>query len=75
MKNFKQYISEAKTEGAVMETIIVAAWNNKPAPPATKISPTAGKNIVKFLKSQGVTGQNAYKLENKGVEMNLVTQH
>lgn len=69
MKKFKQYISEAKTEGAVMETIIVAAWNNKPAPPATKISPTAGKNIVKFLKSQGVTGQNAYKLENEGVEV------
>lgn len=69
MKNFKQYISEAKTEGAVMETVIVAAWNNKPAPPATKISPTAGKNIVKFLKSQGVSGQNAYKLENKGVEV------
>jgi len=74
MKKFKQYISEqyiseAKTEGAAMEAIIVAAWNNSPAPPATKISPTAGKNIVKFLKTQGVVGKNAYKLENKGVEV------
>jgi hypothetical protein len=69
MKKFKQYISEAKTEGAAMETIIVSAWNNKPIPPTTKIHPNAGKNIVNFLKSQGVTGQNAYKLENKGVDV------
>jgi hypothetical protein len=76
MKNFKQFISEnhdylieAKTEGAKMEEIIVAAWNNSPIPKSSKIHKDAGKKIVNFLKSQGVTGSKAYKLKTKGVEV------
>ena len=76
MKNFKQFVSnndhyltEAVTEGAKMEEIIVAAWNNKSIPKSTKISKNAGKNIVSFLKKQGVTGSKAYKLKTKGIEV------
>jgi len=62
MKPFKQFISEAVTEGALMEEIIVASWNNKKPPKSSKIDSNAGKKIVSFLKKQGVSGKEAYKL-------------
>jgi len=74
MKPFKQFISEdihflkeSDSEGSKMELVIVSAWNNTEPPKATKISPKAGKNIVKFLKQQGVTGTKAYKLKSMEV--------
>jgi hypothetical protein len=74
MKNFKQFISEevkflneSESEGAKMEEIIISSWNNTQPPETIKISPQAGKNIVNFLKQQGVTGSKAYKLKNTEV--------
>jgi len=77
MKPFKQFISEdiqflneSNSEGSKMELVIVSAWNNIEPPKLskkTKISPQAGKNIVKFLKQQGVTGTKAYKLKSMEV--------
>jgi hypothetical protein len=61
MKSFKSYISEAATEGAVLEEIIVTAWNNEKQPPARGIDPLAGDRIVAYLKKNGVTGKRAYK--------------
>ena len=74
MRNFKQFISEeiqflneSESEGAKMEEIIVSSWNNTQPPKTTKITPQAGKNIVSFLKQQGVTGSKAYKLKSTEV--------
>jgi len=69
MKSFKSYIAEAATEGAVLEEIIVAVWNNEKQPPARGIDPLAGDRIVAYLKKNGVTGKRAYKLETKGVSV------
>ena len=69
MKSFKQLIKEAVTEGAVFEEVIVAAWNGTPEPKTNSIAPGAGKNIVKYLKAQNITGESASKLATKGVEV------
>ena len=69
MKSFKQLIKEAVTEGAVFEEVIVAAWNGTPEPKTNSIAPGAGKNIVKYLKTQNITGESASKLATKGVEV------
>lgn len=66
---FKQFITEAEGEGALLEAVIVATWN-KETPPATKtIASDAGPKIVKYLKAQGITGAKASKLEAKGVSV------
>ena len=62
MGSFKNYLNEDATEGAVFEEVIVAAWNGKPGPKTETIAPDAGKKIVKYLKSQNVTGKSASKL-------------
>ena len=69
MKSFIQLINEAETEGAVFEEIIVAAWNGKPEPKTKSIPPDAGKKIVKYLKSQNITGKSASKLATKGIDV------
>ena len=69
MKSFIQLIKEDATEGAVFEEVIVAAWNGTPEPKTKSISPDAGKKIVKYLKSQNITGKSASKLPTKGVEV------
>ena len=69
MGSFKNYLNEDATEGAVFEEVIVAAWNGKPAPKTETIAPDAGKKIVKYLKSQNITGKTASKLSTKGVEV------
>ena len=69
MGSFKKYLQEDATEGAVFEEVIVAAWNGKPAPKTENIAPDAGKKIVKYLKTQGVSGKSASKLATKGVEV------
>ena len=58
MGSFKNYLNEDATEGAVFEEVIVAAWNGKPAPKTETIAPDAGKKIVKYLKSQSITGKS-----------------
>lgn len=69
MKSFIQLIKEDATEGAVFEEVIVAAWNGTPEPKTKSISPDAGKKIVKYLKSQNITGKSASKLPTKGVDV------
>ena len=69
MKSFIQLIKEDATEGAVFEEVIVAAWNGTPEPKTKTIAPDAGKKIVKYLKSQKITGKTASKLPTKGVDV------
>ena len=69
MGSFKNYLNEDATEGAVFEEVIVAAWNGKPGPKTETIAPDAGKKIVKYLKSQNITGKSASKLATKGVDV------
>ena len=69
MKSFIQLIKEDATEGAVFEEVIVAAWNGTPEPKTKSISPDAGKKIVKYLKSENITGKTASKLATKGVDV------
>jgi hypothetical protein len=68
MKSFIQLIKEDKTEGAVFEEVIVAAWNGTPEPKTKSISPDAGKKIVKYLKTQ-INGAKASKLATKEVDV------
>ncbi len=69
MGSFKNYLKEDKTEGAVFEEVIVAAWNGKPGPKTSTIAPDAGKKIVKYLKTQNITGKTASKLATKEVDV------
>ena len=63
MKTFKEYIVEGKTEGAIMEEIIVAAWNGTSIPTSKSIPLDAGNKIVQYLRSNGVKkGEHASKL-------------
>jgi hypothetical protein len=67
---FKQFITETETgESTLLEAIIVAAWNGEEIPKSKVISFDAGSKIVKYLKEQGITGDKAFKLENKGVNV------
>ena len=69
MKSFIQLIKEDATEGAVFEEVIVAAWNGTTEPKTKSIAPDAGKKIVKYLKSENITGKTASKLATKGVDV------
>ena len=69
MGSFKNYLNEDATEGAVFEEVIVAAWNGKPGPKTESIAPDAGKKIVKYLKTQNISGKSASKLATKEVEV------
>lgn len=66
---FKEFITEAEGEGALLESVIVAAWNGETIPETKTIAPDAGPKIVNYLKAQGITGTKASKLENKGVNV------
>jgi hypothetical protein len=69
MKKFGEFLSEAATEGAVLETVIVAAWNGETPPKTKSIAPDAGEKIVAYLKKQGISGTKAIKLETAGVDV------
>ena len=60
MKSFKQYLQEA-VPGEDMERAIIAAGQGKPYKVTTKISPDAGKKIVKTLKAKNVSGMSMAK--------------
>ena len=67
---FKRFIAEAETkESTLLETIIVSAWNGGKIPESKVISPDAGTKIVKYLKEQRITGDKAFKLEKKGINV------
>jgi len=69
MGAFKNYVNESVTTGAAFEEVIIAAWNGKRGPKIKNIAPDAGDKIVKYLKSQNITGESASKLALKGVEV------
>jgi hypothetical protein len=69
MKTFKEYIVEGITEGGVFEEVIVSAWNGKPGPKTSTIAPDAGEKIVKYLKTQNITGKTASKVQTNEVDV------
>lgn len=69
MKSFSEFLSEGATEGALLETVIVAVWNGETPPSAKTIAPDAGKKIVAYLKKEGISGAKAIKLETAGVDV------